>query len=517
METIVKIANRSPARFRTKILLGVFLTTSLLESSGVAQAQTWENLPQPAVPTNSILVQNAMPENPQGVPINPSTNGESLPTPEFPAQLKAGPEGNQEGYFFSLADVGKSVGQELQSDGIYLGGSYTGVFGNVTGGNENGQGYNGDAFLGADLDLNRILGISGAALHFYVDDRQGGWYAKFTGSHYTQPQIFGPNANFRLEEFSWDQSLFNDHVRFLVGRIDPTTDFDFSPIYCNFISTSVCPNAGPLIFDTAAGAAPVSEWGGRLTLKPTLQTYFRIGAYEDNAFENPGNGFDWSTSRATGELIPVQVGYETNFDDDAYPRAYDVGAYYDNNTYNDPLYNAFGLPLAVYGGVPMQDPNRTAVWVQTQQMIYRPDMNSHRGLTVFSNFMWETSGVAPIRGYYMAGLEDIGPIASRPHDMLNFAATVYSLNGRYQEALSQEIGGNGHAPNTEEMFELNYGMLIAPGVNFQPYIQYLINPDQANVNYSPTRDRLPNSITTGVQLTIAFNDFLGLPAFIRGN
>lgn len=117
----------------------------------------------------------------------------------------------------------------------------------------------------------------------------------------------------------------------------------------------------------------------------------------------------------------------------------------------------------------------------------------------------------------MAGLEDIGPIASRPHDMLNFAATVYSLNGRYQEALSQAIGGNGHAPNTEEMFELNYGMLVAPGVNFQPYVQYLINPDQANVNYSPTRNQLPNSVTVGIQLTIALNDLLGLPAFVRGN
>lgn len=141
----MKAVNRSPARFRKKILLAIFLTTSLLESSGVAQAQTWENLPQPAVPTNSILAQSAMPENPQGIPINPGTNGESVPTPEFPAQLKAGPEGNQEGYYFSLADVGKTVGQELQSDGIYLGGSYTAVFGNVTGGNENGQGYNGDA------------------------------------------------------------------------------------------------------------------------------------------------------------------------------------------------------------------------------------------------------------------------------------------------------------------------------------------------------------------------------------
>jgi carbohydrate-selective porin OprB len=506
-----------PTPLRAGASFAICLAALLFDFSGTAQAQVGENLPRPEVPTNSTLAQNLIPENPQGMPINPGTNNETVPTPEFPAQIQPGLEGNQEGYFFSLQSAGKSIGQELQSNGIYLGGSYTALYGNVTGGNQNGQGYNGDAFIGADLDLNKILWIEGAALHFYVDDRQGGWFAKFTGSHYTQPQIFGPNANFRLEELSWDQSLFNDHVRFLVGRIDPTTDFDFSPIYCNFISTSVCPNAGPLIFDTAVGAAPVSEWGGRLTLKPTLQTYFRIGAYEDDAFESPGNGFNWSTSRATGEMIPVQVGYETNFDNDAYPRAYDIGAYYDNNTYNDPLYNAFGLPLAVYGGVPMQDPNRTAAWVQAQQMIYRPDMNSHRGLTVFSNLMWETSGVAPIRGYYMAGFEDIGPIASRPHDMLNFAATVYSLNGRYQEALSQEIGGNGHAPNTEEMFELNYGILLAPGVNCQPYVQYLINPDQANVNYSPTRDRLPNSITTGIQLTIALNDLLGLPAFVRGN
>lgn len=502
----------------SNIVLGAALAGMYLWGlPGVARAQTWENLPQPVVPTNSVLAQNTPPDNPQGNPINPSTNGESVPTVEFPAQLNAGPQGNQEGYLFSLANIGKSIGQQLQSQGIYLGGSYTGVFGNNTGGNENAVGYNGDAFLGTDLDLNKILGITGAALHFYVDDRQGGWFAKYTGSHYTQPQIFGPNADFRLEEFSWDQSLFNDHLRFLVGRINPTTDFDFSPIYCNFISTSVCPNAGPLIFDTAAGAAPVSEWGGRITLKPSTPTYFRIGAYEDDAYNNPGNGFAWGTAHATGEMIPAQVGYETNFDNDAFPRAYDVGAYYDNNTYNDPLYNLAGLSQAVYGGAPLHDPNRTAAWIQTQQMIYRTDTTSHRGLTVFSNFMWETSGVAPIRGYYMAGLEDIGPIAARPHDMVNLAATLYSLNGRYQEALAQQIGGAGHTPNTEEMFELNYGALVAPGINFQPYIQYLINPDQAGVNYTPTRDRLPNSVVTGVQLTVSLNDAFGLPAFVRSN
>ena len=83
------------------------VTAALMSVSGAARAQVWENLPQPAVPTNSILAQNAVPENPQAIPINPGTNGETQPTPEFPAQLKAGPEGNQEGYFFSLQELGK--------------------------------------------------------------------------------------------------------------------------------------------------------------------------------------------------------------------------------------------------------------------------------------------------------------------------------------------------------------------------------------------------------------------------
>ena len=92
-------------RFLTRLHVGTFLAiclaAALITFSETARAQVWENLPQPAVPTNSTLAQNTMPENPQGIPINPGTNGETQPTPEFPAQLKPGTEGNQDGYFFS--------------------------------------------------------------------------------------------------------------------------------------------------------------------------------------------------------------------------------------------------------------------------------------------------------------------------------------------------------------------------------------------------------------------------------
>jgi len=497
-------------------------TAFLLAAPGVARSQTWENLPQGGiVPTNSVLAQNTTPVNPQGDQIlqqTPATNGET----GFQNPQANGPESNSEGNFFSLTGIGSGIGQTLKNAGIYLGGSYTGnFFANTSGGYRQSNGVDSDVFLGTDLDMNTIAGIKGAAIHFYVDDRSGPNVAHWTGGAFETPANFGPSDAFRLEEFTWDQSLFNDHVRVLIGRTNPTFDFDFAAIYCDFIGINSCANSAGWYFNNASEASPVSEWGARITLKPTPQTYFRFGAYEENPDStNPnahGFGESWTAQNAVGAMVPFQAGYETNFDNDQFPRTYDVGAYYDSSAYADPLAAVAGFGAApTFSALTYQhDPQRTAVWAQFQQTIYRPDTKTHRNVTVFGNFFFNTSGVAPIAAQWTSGVVWQGPMASRPHDYVGIVGTVYQINQRFQEQIASNIPGGGHTAGTEEIIEGDYGFQVAPGISLQPFAQWIVDPDQ--FGFAPTKASIAQALAAGVQLNFSLNDALGLPAFVRSN
>ena len=119
---------------------------------------------------------------------------------------------------------------------------------------------------------------------------------------------------------------------------------------------------------------------------------------------------------------------------DQYPRAFSVGGFYVTGTYADPLLNAAGQNRILAGGTPKTDSALSQVWVQAQQMIYRPDA-SDRGLTVFGGANWATSGEPDVERMFFAGAYYKGPFAQRPNDTLGFAVSLLNVNPRIDERL----------------------------------------------------------------------------------
>jgi hypothetical protein len=165
----------------------------------------------------------------------------------------------------------------------------------------------------------------------------------------------------------------------------------------------------------------------------------------------PGDG--WSFRHSAGTFVPVEIGYRTSFNDDQYPRQFDVGGYYDSSNYDDPFYYTMGGAQAVAGSS-LQDRGRSGVWVQAQQMVYRPDMQSHRGLTLFAQAVLSTSGAVPINNFWQAGLVYKGPFARYPHDTFDLVYQRYGINQRVLENLDAEAanaGNTGAVANTEQL------------------------------------------------------------------
>ena len=416
------------------------------------------------------------------------------------------------GDLFSLSQIGQAAGQALKNDGIYLNGFYANdILGDVKGGNETGVTSTGDAHVGADFDMNTIAGIPGAAIHVMFDDRTGNDVSSLAGTQFGLSGQNGPSDTVRLSEFSWDQSLLDDHVRLLVGRINPTLDFDTSDIACEYVSNITCGQPFAWYVNDSGVSFPVSTWGGRVTFKPTLPTYLRVGVYQDDPTFNGvlEHGFDWGINTSTGVFIPFEIGDQTNFSTARYPFQYDIGGYYDTGSYTLP---------AASGAADLNRRGRSAIYAYAQQTIWRPDPSTNRSLTVFGGVLAATGGEQTYPLSIYGGAFMRAPLASRPNDTLGFEATYLTINKDAQEQVASTFDAFGlAAPNdsNEWIFEVNYGIAIAPGITLKPAAEFVIHPDEIGFNDPTPGDN--TAFVVGAQVSINFNELFGLPAWVRAN
>jgi carbohydrate-selective porin OprB len=243
--------------------------------------------------------------------------------------------------------------------------------------------------------------------------------------------------------------------------------------------------------------------------------YTNIGFYENEpimATTNHGGfpGPDWGLNYAAGATIPVQFGYRTTLQNDPYPRAFSVGGFYDTGSYADPLLNSDGRNRTLFGGTPKMDVGASEIYIQAQQMVYRPD-ESDRGLTLFGGANWATSGQPNIERMFFAGAYYKGPFAQRPHDTTGVAVSFLNVNPRITERvnsiLSQTVGGQ--ASRSEISYQVNYGIAIAPGLSIKPFFEFISHPDQAAIT-NPSGNNT-HAIFVGAMFEVDLAHLFGLP------
>ena len=160
-----------------------------------------------------------------------------------------------------------------------------------------------------------------------------------------------------------------------LGRLPAYTQFDGSELYCTFI-TSICRT--PAAYTSTGATRPISPRHGPRSRKsdrrPALQQYRRLRERTGGRHHQPRR---LSRPRLGAELrqrrhFPVQFGYRTTLQNDPYPRAYSFGGFYVTGTYADPLLNT-AARTASWPAAHRRRITAEPVWIQGQQMIYRPD------------------------------------------------------------------------------------------------------------------------------------------------
>ncbi|WCS25537.1 carbohydrate porin [Methylobacterium sp. NMS14P] len=388
---------------------------------------------------------------------------------------------------------------------------------NPVGGIRQGSAWAGQVFFGIDGDLQRLAGIDDASFHVAVTNRHGRSLSNdVIGNNTSVQEIFGGGQTTRLTLLSYQQKLFDNRLDIEVGRLVANIAFLNSPIYCNFESNSACGNP-TFVFKTSNFTFwPVSSWGAHAKAWVTDTVFFHVGAYEVNPLhQQPGdNGLDFFLKGATGAIVPFELGYSTAPANDALPRNYGIGGWYDASDYADPAQDVTGRPAVLTGLPAMTRFGRSGVYARFDQMVWRPDPTAIQGLTLFGVAMAGTSGRL-VEDYFLElGALQTGTFTDRPFDTVGFVINTQAFSRLAVSNIAMAQSAMGlvrKTPTQQVMMELNYGIQINPAIRLTPNLQYIVDPDRTRFPFY--RRNIPDALVFGVKLSV---DLFTLAGLARG-
>jgi porin len=375
--------------------------------------------------------------------------------------------------------------------GVNFRGDYVSeTFANVSGGLERGSTYAQQLRLGADVDMDRVAGWSGATLHFTINDRRGaGISSDYIGNRLPVQEVYGGPYT-RLSEASIEQSLADGRLNLRLGFFAMGNDLGGMAIGCQLVNAAFC--AHPLSLSGNSGwyNYPNARWGAavRYQLRPELLV--RTGAFQDNPrLGDKANAFRPFAAGTAGVLLPLELEYAPGSapHSAALPGHYKLGVFYD--TARAKRQGEVGTVSGRYG-----------MYLLADQMILR-EGRAGRGLSVFGQFTANPRASAQITRWVAAGLVKTGTFEGRDADTLALGLVHAEVNPGLREsaaAADPEAGGYASLPAGESVIELAYGWQALRWLGVRADLQYIADPGA--FGYRSTR----NALALGTQLKITF-------------
>jgi porin len=390
-----------------------------------------------------------------------------------------------------LGDLG-GVRTDLENRGIYLRLNAIAEFAGNTGGAKQGATSANQIGFSADIDWQRLAGITGFSTHVIFVNRSGANDSHLFGDNVSPVQeIFGAGGNVAVHLVSayGQELLLGGRLDIAAGWMNVENDFASSSLYCNYMNNALCgdPKALPG-GDIGHSAYPDAVWGGRLRVRPTPDTYVVAGVYEVNQdlYSNADrSGFEFSMPRASGVYLPIQIGYEPKIGKDQLPGHYVVGFGYDTSRFT-----SFSSALPASAGVPVSSHNgNTQVWALVDQMLLRNGSGDQDGIIALGGFIDNNANNSAYAQQSFAGLLDYGFWRARPQDGIGLLFTYFAMSGPLGKVQAQQlelgipVSNSATGIQTNEMiFEANYNIHVYRGVDFRPEFQYVIRPNaQTNI------------------------------------
>lgn len=418
-----------------------------------------------------------------------------------------------------LADPGGARAASA-AKGIQFQLNYIGeVLGDVGGGMRQGSIYDNRLELCVDVDLEKMVGWEGAALHAngYVIGGNG-LSRSYVGNLLTVSNIEALSTT-RLYEAWFEQKFDDGKIAIRVGQLGADTEFITSTNAGLFVnSTFGWPDIDALDLPSGGPAYPLATPGIRLKLAPSDQFAFLLGLFDGNP-AGPGsndpqlrdpNGVNFRVSDPPLLIDEAQYSYNLN-PDAGLAGTVKVGSWTHFGTFADERFDTAAVPLAApaSNGIAQRLSGDDGVYGMIDQMIYhRPGDDPAKGVGVFVRVSASPQNRNLVSLYADAGINFNGVISSRPNDSFGLAVAYARISDSVSAAERDAIFYSGvqtPVQDYEAALELSYQAQIVPGWTIQPDFQYIFHPGGHIANpLDPTGAAIHNAAIIGVRTTINY-------------
>jgi porin len=365
--------------------------------------------------------------------------------------------------------------------------------------------------LGANLDLQKLLGWNAAEFQLLVTERSGNNLSNErigdprTGQLSSVQEVWGRGQTWRLTQMWYRQRFFDEALDIKIGRMGVNEDFNSFP--CDFQSLAFCAAPTGNVAGDVWYSGPVSQWALRAKYNLDEHWAVQIGVFEQNPSNlEVGNGFKLSGSGTQGALVPIEVIWKPTVGTHALPGEYRLGYYHSSASANDIYEDVDGRPQGVTGMTAKSRSSKSGWWVMGRQQLTSRNGDASRGLSVFANFTFHDRETSSIDSFQNIGLVYTGPFDARPKDDIGLGVARIHVNDDVTRRQRQINTANAitdydnplYVPlqHSEYNIELNYGVHVTDWLTVRPNLQYVRHPGGVY--------EVDNALVAGVKLQANF-------------
>jgi porin len=414
----------------------------------------------------------------------------------------------------------KSSREILADWGVQFNATYIAeVFGDISGGMRRGSIYTGRLDLGMDVDLEKVVGWTGAKFHTNMYQIHGqGLSRDYVGNLMLVSGVEALPAT-RLYELWIEQSLFDGKLMVKVGQQASDVEFIDSK-YDDIFTNSALGWPGITGINLLAGgpSPPLAVPGVRIKaqLSDNITAY---AAIFDGDAAPPDSPVDPQIANPHGVLFRVndpawmigQLKYGFQLGESKLPGTITGGAWKHLGEFNDQRYAIGGFSLADPAGTgePQKLRGNQGIFGVYEQMLARASQGSDKGIGFFLRTSISPSDRNLISFYLDGGFQFSGFSESRPNDRFGIAMT-YARISDAARAADRDVQAFTGTPfpvrDFEAVLEATYLAEIQTGWTVQPVFQYVFHPGGgiADPNDPTQTRRIKDAAVFGLRSTFNY-------------
>ena len=343
-----------------------------------------------------------------------------------------------------------------------------------------------------NINWEQLAGLRGFSTHTIVVGRYGTTANRMFGdwlNHASEDYGGGGNVVVHLVMAYGEETLYGGRLAIAAGRMSEMSDFQNSPLFCNFQNGSICGRPKAATDSSFVSGYPAAVWGGRIRVRPTRFLYVQTGLYagENGIYKNEQHrtGFKFNGGNINGFRLPFETGWEPVFGK-GHQGHYKIGGVMMTAPSPDNYLDEEGHPYALTGGRPRTRHDGYGAWFMADQHILNHYGSGKRGITLLSGFLYNDKRIALREWQTYAALIDRGIFRSRPFDTFGVAFTYEKIAPGVQATESLMLDTQqfrrlpDHATGVQRhaaVLEVNYAIHVYRGVIFQPLMEYYFRPN----------------------------------------